>query len=238
MNCFKNTNRKSIDRIAAGVEHLLRDVKDLNITSLSQQVTEKILSLRALQLRLVEAHECVPVHAMPSHVLHLKPFYVMVSHFQACRYLKDVIALKLPINHEITQLLQVPKPPKNKTPENCVTSPALAQCAPLPRRTSHALLLLQDVFNLLPNLDVDAIIRAFTLQVPPLPFIGSVCECVFDCSCVVSWAAVSSWFRIGLCARCVRTLTLGPADQRHDARHLRFERGKAPGAAALFCKRL
>jgi hypothetical protein len=41
-----------------GVEHLLRDVKDLNITSLSQQVAEKILSLRALQLRLVEAHEC------------------------------------------------------------------------------------------------------------------------------------------------------------------------------------
>jgi 26S proteasome regulatory subunit N8 len=42
--------------------------------------------------------------------------------------LKDVIALKLPINHEITQLLQ-------------------------------------DVFNLLPNLDVDSIVRAFTLQV-------------------------------------------------------------------------
>jgi len=82
-----------------GVEHLLRDVKDVNITSLSQQVTEKIFSLRALQLRLVEAHE----------------------------YLKDVIAHKLPINHEITQLLQ-------------------------------------DVFNLLPNLDIDAIIRAFTLQ--------------------------------------------------------------------------
>lgn len=41
----------------AGVEHLLRDVKDVNITSLSQQVTEKIFSLRALQLRLVEAHE-------------------------------------------------------------------------------------------------------------------------------------------------------------------------------------
>jgi hypothetical protein len=40
-----------------GVEHLLRDVKDLNITSLSQQVTEKILSLRALQMRLIEAHE-------------------------------------------------------------------------------------------------------------------------------------------------------------------------------------
>ena len=36
---------------------MLRDVKDLNITSLSQQVTEKIFSLRALQLRLVEAHE-------------------------------------------------------------------------------------------------------------------------------------------------------------------------------------
>jgi len=38
-----------------------------------------------------------------------------------------VIASKLPINHEITQLLQ-------------------------------------EVFNLLPNLDVDAIVKAFTLQ--------------------------------------------------------------------------
>ena len=47
---------------------------------------------------------------------------------RSLRYLKDVIALKLPINHEITQLLQ-------------------------------------DVFNLLPNLDVDSIVRAFTLQV-------------------------------------------------------------------------
>lgn len=116
---------------------MLRDVKDLNITSLSQQVTEKILSLRALQLRLVEAHECVPVHAMLSHVLHLKPFYVMVSHFQARRYLKDVIALKLPINHEITQLLQVPKPPprrkkkhpKTASPRQCWPSAArLTRC--------------------------------------------------------------------------------------------------------------
>jgi hypothetical protein len=50
----------SLFHFTAGVEHLLRDVKDVNITSLSQQVTEKIFSLRALQLRLVEAHEYRP----------------------------------------------------------------------------------------------------------------------------------------------------------------------------------
>ena len=37
---------------------------------------------------------------------------MLLSHLQARRYLKDVIALKLPINHEITQLLQVRKPQK------------------------------------------------------------------------------------------------------------------------------
>ncbi len=186
-------------------------MKDLNITSLSQQVTEKILSLRALQLRLVEAHECG---------LHLKPFSVLLSHLHARRYLKDVIAHKLPINHEITQLLQV-----HKITRKHIKKPVSFRQR-LPDRASHALLLLQDVFNLLPNLDVDAIMRAFTLQVTPLPFIGCVCICVLHCTRVGCLGAVSSWFRIGLCASFPRPLTLAPADQRHDARHLRFERGK------------
>jgi hypothetical protein len=68
------------------------------------------------------------------------------------RYLKDVIAHKLPINHEITQILQVPihtPPPRSY---HSLSTPAMFTA-------------LQDVFNLLPNLDVDAIIKAFTLQV-------------------------------------------------------------------------
>jgi hypothetical protein len=80
---------------------------------LSQQVTEKILSLRALQLRLVEAHECVG---------RLNSFCARPQSHRTRRYLKDVIAHKLPINHEITQLLQV----CNVLPCRDVASPAAA----------------------------------------------------------------------------------------------------------------
>jgi hypothetical protein len=58
---------------------------------------------------------------------------------------------------------------------------------------------LQDVFNLLPNLDVDAIIRAFTLQVH-----------------------LHARFYSGFCVVLRNAL---PADQRHDARGVRDQRG-------------
>jgi len=56
-----------------GVEHLLRDVKDISISTLSNQVSNKIVSLKSL-------------------ISHLK---------QMQTYLQDVTAKKLPLNHEI-----------------------------------------------------------------------------------------------------------------------------------------
>merc|ERR1711871_140873 len=82
-----------------GVEHLLRDVKDLNVSTLTQQVSEKVSSLQALQVRLEEVNA----------------------------YLDRVVAKELPINHEITRLLQ-------------------------------------EVFNLIPNLNVEELVRSFTVQ--------------------------------------------------------------------------
>jgi 26S proteasome regulatory subunit N8 len=82
-----------------GVEHLLRDVRDTNISTLSTQIGEKVNSLKSLIARLEEMYE----------------------------YLQDVIRGALPINHTI-----------------------LSQ--------------LQDVFNLLPNLNQQAMVKAFNIQ--------------------------------------------------------------------------
>jgi len=79
-----------------GVEHLLRDVKDTTISTLSNQVTAKINALKGLEGRLKEIHG----------------------------YLENVCSGRLPINHQIMYKLQ-------------------------------------DVFNLLPNLQVDALVKAF-----------------------------------------------------------------------------
>lgn len=72
-----------------GVEHLLRDIKDLSTGTLSTRVTGRLNSLRALQARLVEISE----------------------------YLDGVLKGKLPVNHQIIYNLQ-------------------------------------DIFNLLPNIDL------------------------------------------------------------------------------------
>ncbi|OAV91325.1 hypothetical protein PTTG_08233 [Puccinia triticina 1-1 BBBD Race 1] len=72
-----------------GVEHLLRDIKDLSTGTLSTRVTGRLNSLRALQARLGEISE----------------------------YLEGVLAGKLPVNHQIIYNLQ-------------------------------------DIFNLLPNIDL------------------------------------------------------------------------------------
>ncbi|KAI3988855.1 hypothetical protein MKX01_016426 [Papaver californicum] len=82
-----------------GVEHLLRDVKDTTISTLSTEVTGKLAALKGLDARLREIRG----------------------------YLDLVIDGKLPLNHEI-------------------------------------LYHLQDVFNLLPNLNVTELIKAFAVK--------------------------------------------------------------------------
>ncbi len=79
-----------------GVEHLLRDVKDMTISTLANQVNQKLSSLGGLAARLAEIEA----------------------------YLRQVVAGELPIHHRIIYQLQ-------------------------------------DVFNLLPNIDVDEMRKAF-----------------------------------------------------------------------------
>lgn len=61
-----------------GVEHLLRDVKNLSVGTLSSRVSDQLSSLKGLGHRLVEIRE----------------------------YLKEVCAGKLPVNHQIVYHLQ------------------------------------------------------------------------------------------------------------------------------------
>jgi len=82
-----------------GVEHLLRDVKDMTISTLSNQITQKLSSLRGLASRLQEVDA----------------------------YLQNVLNGRLPINHQIIYGLQ-------------------------------------DVFNLLPNSNVEELVKAFAVK--------------------------------------------------------------------------
>ena len=63
----------------AGVEHLLRDVKDATISTLSTEVGEMVTGLRGLKSRLEEVRA----------------------------YLRAVLDGRLPINHDILRNLQV-----------------------------------------------------------------------------------------------------------------------------------
>ena len=60
------------------MEHLLRDIKDSTTTTLSTRVSEQLSSLRGLQSRLADIQ----------------------------RYLSDVSAGKMPVNHQVTYYLQ------------------------------------------------------------------------------------------------------------------------------------
>merc|ERR1711998_460845 len=82
-----------------GVEHLLRDVKDTTISTLANQVAEKLGALRGLHARLKEVDT----------------------------YLQNVRAGKLPINHQIVYQLQ-------------------------------------DIFNLLPNINTDELMKSFAIK--------------------------------------------------------------------------
>ena len=82
-----------------GVEHLLRDVKDTTVSTLANQVVQKLGSLKGLASRLQEIDA----------------------------YLQNVLAGRLPVNHQIIYKLQ-------------------------------------DIFNLLPNLNIEALIKAFAVK--------------------------------------------------------------------------
>lgn len=82
-----------------GVEHLLRDVKDASISTLSSEVGAMVTGLRGLRSRLLEMRE----------------------------YLEAVAAGKLPVNHDIMRNMQ-------------------------------------DIFNLLPNLNVAELSRSFATE--------------------------------------------------------------------------
>jgi len=82
-----------------GVEHLLRDIKDTSVSTLAQQVSSRVNAMKGLHSRLQDMQT----------------------------YLENVLANKLPVNHQII---------------------------------AH----MQDVFNLLPNLSLDAMVKAFSVK--------------------------------------------------------------------------
>jgi len=82
-----------------GVEHLLRDVKDMTISTLANRVTQKLGALKGLAARLSEVDG----------------------------YLQNVLSGRLPVNHRIIYQLQ-------------------------------------DIFNLLPNLNVEELVKAFAVK--------------------------------------------------------------------------
>merc|ERR1711992_227016 len=61
-----------------GVEHLLRDIKDTTVGTLSQKITNHLMGLKGLEIKLNDMH----------------------------KYLQQVADGKLPMNHQITYLLQ------------------------------------------------------------------------------------------------------------------------------------
>ena len=82
-----------------GVEHLLRDVRDTTISTLANQVAQKLGALKGLAARLSEVDG----------------------------YLQNVLSGRLPVNHQIIYALQ-------------------------------------DIFNLLPNLNVEELVQAFAVK--------------------------------------------------------------------------
>jgi 26S proteasome regulatory subunit N8 len=90
---------EALEAEEVGVEHLLRDVKDTNISTLTTQIEDKSTSLKSLITRLKEMHT----------------------------YLSNVAEGKLPLNHNI-------------------------------------LALVQQMFNLMPNLNQEHIIKSFNIQ--------------------------------------------------------------------------
>ena len=85
----------------AGVEHLLRNVKDATVSTLSTEVSRMATGLRGLQVRLAE--------------------------IQA--YLSLVLERKIPVNHDIIYQLQVHMPPHDERRLGGVTVPSCASAS-------------------------------------------------------------------------------------------------------------
>ena len=109
----------SIDATEAeqvGVEHLLRDIKDVSIGDLSKQIADKVMGLKALNIKINELRT----------------------------YLDDVLEGKYPVNTEIIENLQ-------------------------------------DIFNLMPNLDFDSIIKSFSVKTNDYMHMTYVCALIRAC---------------------------------------------------------
>jgi 26S proteasome regulatory subunit N8 len=109
----------SIDATEAeqvGVEHLLRDIKDVSIGDLSKQISDKIMGLKALSAKIKEMKE----------------------------YLDDCMEGKYPINNEIIENLQ-------------------------------------DIFNLMPNLDFESVIKSFNMKTNDYMHMIYVCSLIRAC---------------------------------------------------------
>jgi len=109
----------SIDATEAeqvGVEHLLRDIKDVSIGDLSKQISDKIMGLKALRAKIQEMKE----------------------------YLDDIMAGKYPVNNEIIENLQ-------------------------------------DIFNLMPNLDFESVIKSFNMKTNDYMHMIYVCSLIRSC---------------------------------------------------------
>merc|ERR1712061_896377 len=68
----------AVEAEEVGVEHLLRDIKDTTVGTLSQKITNQLMGLKGLEMKLKDMHN----------------------------YLQQVVDGKLPMNHQITYLLQ------------------------------------------------------------------------------------------------------------------------------------
>lgn len=99
-----------------GVEHLLRDIKNVSIGDLSKHISDKVLGLKALNAKIIEMKE----------------------------YLDDVLEEKYPVNTEIIENLQ-------------------------------------DIFNLMPNLDFDSIIKSFSVKTNDYMHMTYVCSLIRAC---------------------------------------------------------
>ena len=125
------------------MEHLLRDVKDSTISTLSSEVGDMVAGLRGLKSRLLEVKE----------------------------YLGAVLAGRLPVNHDIMGSLQA-REGGSGWRSGLPGSPCLPAALPgelraCPQRPAHEwchLPAVQDIFNLLPNLNVAELSKSFAVE--------------------------------------------------------------------------
>ena len=81
-----------------GVEHLLRDIKDTTVGTLSQKITNQLMGLKGLEMKLKDMHT----------YLEQVKNYLISSYFDEFLmvFFLQVVEGKLPMNHQISYLLQ------------------------------------------------------------------------------------------------------------------------------------